>query len=137
VNGGRRRASAALLTVLAAVAFVGCGSDGPSKAELAAQDRIVIAKMRQQDAHDRLVAAVRAKNRAIRAQIRAQKRAASLRAQRARKRSRVIVRDVPVVQSISVDPYDLCGPIRGGGPISQRERKRLRRQALYYLNLHC
>jgi hypothetical protein len=133
VNLGRRRVSAALLTVLAAVAFVGCGSEGPSKAELAAQDRIVIAKMRKQDAHARIVAAVRAKNRAIRAQ----KRAASLRAQRARKRYRVIVREVPVVQSISVDPYDLCGPIRGGSPISKRERKRLRRQALYYLNLHC
>ena len=81
-----------------------------------------------------IIAAVRAKNRLHRAQ----KRAAVLRAKRARKRYRVIVNEVIVpAPSVSISPYDLCGPVRGGGPLSKRERKRRRRQALYYLNLHC
>jgi hypothetical protein len=132
VSAVQRRGVAALLTILATVTVFGCGSDGPSAAELAAQDRVVMATQRKQNAHARIVAAVRAKNRLLRAQ----KRAAALRAKRARKRYRVIIRDVPVPVAVSVAP-DICGPIRGGGPQSQRERKRLRRQALYYLNLHC
>jgi hypothetical protein len=132
MSAGRKRAGVALLVILSAVTAVGCGSSGPSKAELAAQDRVVLAKMRQQDAHDRIVAAVRKKNRLLRAQ----KRAAALRARRPRRTYRVIVRDVPVPAAVSVGP-DICGPVRGGSPLSKRERKRLRRQALYYLNLHC
>jgi hypothetical protein len=133
VKGGAKRASLVAVTVLATVSFFGCGSDGPSQAELAAQDRIVLAKMRKQDAHERLVAAVRAKNRLIRAQ----QRATAIRAKRAQNRNRVIVREVPVVAQVEISQYDLCGPLRGGDPLSVRERKRLRRQALYYLNLHC
>ena len=113
--------------------LVGCGSDGPSQAELAAQDRIVVAFARKQMASARIVAAVRAKNRLLRAQ----KRAAVLRAKPARQRYRVIVREVPVVALIEISPFDLCGPIRGSASVSKRERKRLRRQALRYLNLHC
>jgi hypothetical protein len=48
----------------------------------------------------------------------------------------VIVREVPVPAAVSGAP-DVCGRIRGGSPLSKRERKLRRRQALYYLNLHC
>jgi hypothetical protein len=122
-----------LLAILATLALVGCGSNGPSQAELDAQDRKVIALAQRQQAHARIVMAVRAKNQAIRAQ----KRAAATLAKRAQKRYRVIVREVPVTPSVSGSGSDLCGPIRGGGPLTNKERKARRRQALYYLNLHC
>jgi predicted small lipoprotein YifL len=122
-----------LLAILATLALVGCGSNGPSQAELDAQDRKVIALAQKQQAHARIVMAVRAKNAAIRAQ----KRAAAARAKRAQKRYRVIIREVPVTPSISGSGSSLCGPIQGGGPLSKKERKLRRRQALYFLNLHC
>jgi predicted small lipoprotein YifL len=127
-----RSALVALLAILATLALVGCGSNGPSQAELDAQDRKVIALAEKQQARARIVIAVRAKNQAIRAQ----KRAAALRAKRAQKRYRVIVREVPVTASVSGSGSGLCGPIRGG-PLSKKARKARRRQALYYLNLHC
>jgi predicted small lipoprotein YifL len=133
MTGVPRRVLTILLAILATLALVGCGSNGPSQAELDAQDRKVIALAQKQQAHARIVIAVRAKNAAIRAQ----KRAAAARAKRAQKRYRVIVREVPVTPSVGSQGYSLCGPISGGGPLSKKERKLRRRQALYYLNLHC
>jgi predicted small lipoprotein YifL len=126
------RATVAALAVVMALTLAGCGSSGPSKAELASQDRVVLATARRQSAHDRLVAAVRAKQRQARARVRAEIR----RRNRAQRRNRVVVRDVQVL-TIEMTPSGVCGPIRGGNARSRRERRERRRQALDYLNLHC
>jgi len=133
VNRAPRRILTLVLAILATLALVGCGSNGPSQAELDAQDRKAIAIAQRQDAHARIVMAVRAKNRAIRVQ----ERAAAARAKRAQTGYRVIVREVPVTPSVGSSQYGLCAPIRAGAPLSNQARKARRREALYYLNLHC
>ena len=133
MNRVSRRTLTLLLAIVATLALAGCGSNGPSQAELDAQDRKAIAIEQRQQAHARIVMAVRAKNRAIRAQ----QRAAAARAKRAQRSYRVIVREVPVTPAVGSSQYDFCAPIRSGGPLSKQERKALRRKALYYLNLHC
>jgi hypothetical protein len=133
MTGVPLRITTTLLAILATLALVGCGGGGPSQAELDAQDRKVIATEQRQQAHARIVMAIRAKNRALRAQ----RRAAVLRTKRAQRRYRVIVREVPVTPSVGSAQFDFCAPIRGGGPLSKQARKALRRQTLYYLNLRC
>ena len=64
MTGLPMRVLTVLLAILATLALVGCGSNGPSQAELDAQDRKVIALAQKQQAHARIVMAVRAKNAA-------------------------------------------------------------------------
>jgi Flp pilus assembly protein TadD len=118
-----------LVAVLATIA--GCGEkSGPSEAELAAQDKQVLAAGRANAAQARLAAAAH--------QLKRRRMLASLRTRRARRLRRARrVTGRTVLQSAGSSAVDLCAPIRGGGPASRRGLRLLRRQMLYGLNLRC
>ena len=136
---GRRRVARLLAVGVAAIVMGGalgaCSSDGPSKADLAAQDREVTAgnKLDQANAA-KLKAALRVKWQA---------RARARRAAAARRYHR---RNAPpptvVVGGAQVSSVDVCAPIRArfGGRAGRAERqwrRMQRRKVLDFLNLSC
>jgi hypothetical protein len=132
----RRRSCSLLLvalsTILASTLIAGCGSSsGPSQAELAAQDKQVQAADRDAAALARVVAFAQRLKRQ-----RELVRIAVLHARRVR-RLQVRRETVLQLQSAGFAAGNPCAPIRGGGPASRRERRLLRRQLLFELNLRC
>jgi hypothetical protein len=121
----------ALLSVLALTLIAGCGgTSGPSAAELAAQDKQVEAADHAAAAYARVVAVAQRQRRQ-----RERVRIAVLRARQVRRRREVS--GWPVLQSVGLVPANICAPIRGGTLANRRERRLLRRQLLYNLNLRC
>lgn len=138
---GLRRGARILAVGLAAIVMGGalgaCGSDGPSKADVAAQDREVVAanKVQQQNL-EKLKAALRVKWRA-RARARRAAAAAALRA-----RPRPAPARTVIVGGTRVSTFDVCAPIRRrfpgrAGKADRQWRLMQRRRALQFLNLHC
>lgn len=123
----------ALSMMLASTLIAGCGSSsGPSQAELAAQDKQVQAADRDAAARARVVAVAQGLKRQ-----RELVRIAVLHARRVRRLREARRETVLQLQSAGFAAGNLCAPIRGGGPASRRERRLLRRQLLFELNLRC
>jgi hypothetical protein len=135
----RRRGTRFVAIGLAAIVMGGaigaCGSDGPSKADIAAQDRDVTAANKEQKANvAKLKAALRVKWQA-RARAR---RAAALR----HRRRPIATRRTVIVGGTSASSPDLCAPVRArfGGRSGRAERnwrRMQRKRVLYFLNLSC
>ena len=138
MNGPRRGArlvAAGLVVLVMGGALGACGSDGPSQAEVAAQDREVAAATKLDNANQaKLKAALREKW---------QKRARIRRAVAARRyRAAVAARRRVIVGGARVSSVDVCAPIRarfGGrsGRADRQWRRMQRQRALDFLNLHC
>jgi len=126
-----KRVASCVLLVLTLATIAACGeTSGPSAAELAAQDKRVLAAGRANAAQARVAAAAhQLKKRRMLAVLRTR------RARRLRRRRRVTRRTV--LQSAGFTAIDVCAPIRGGSPQSRRARRMLRRQVLFSLNLRC
>jgi hypothetical protein len=126
-----KRVACCVLLVAVLATIAGCGENsGPSAADLAAQDKQVVAAGRENAGHARLAAAAH--------QLKKRRMLAALRTRRARRlrRRRRLTRRT-VVQSAGYTAVDLCAPIRGGRSANRRARRMLRRQMLFSLNLHC
>jgi hypothetical protein len=139
VNGrrrGTRLLAGGLAVMVMSTALGACSSDGPSRAEVAAEDRDVVAANKLDKANvAKLKAALR---------VKWQKRARARRAAAARRyRARAATRPRRVVVGgQSVSSVDFCAPIkrRFGGKAGRAERnwrRMQRKRALFYLNLHC
>ena len=130
-----RLVAAGIAVLVMGTALGACGSDGPSKADLAAQDREVAAGNKQDKANEaKLKEALR---------VLWLKRAQARRAAAARRFHR---RNAPpptvIVGGTSVSSVDVCAPIkpRFGGKLGRADRRwrRMQRQkALQFLNLKC
>ena len=132
---GPRVVAVGLAVIVMGGALGACGSDGPSKEEVAAQDRDVAAANKLDAANEaKLKAALR---------VKWQKRAEARRLAAARSyRARTAARPRVIVGGESVSSVDVCAPVRArfGGRSSRAERRwrRMQRQrALSYLNLSC
>jgi len=132
---GTRLLAVGLAVIVMGTALGACSSDGASKAEVAAEDRHVVAADKPDKANvAKLKAALR-----VKWQQRARARRAAARryqGEHAAARPRVTVR------SQSVSSVDICAPIKrrfGGkaGRADRNWRRMQRKRALFFLNLHC
>jgi len=132
-----RLMAAGLAVFLFGAALAACGSDGPSNAEVAGQDRDVVAGNKVDDAN---LAKLKESLRVLWLK-RARARQAAAAAAR-RNRPRPIPAPTVIVGGTRVSTVDVCAPVRrrfGGraGRADRQWRLMQRRRALSFLNLRC